>query len=88
MIAPSGDLTDDIKIPDIEGEVDHHLDAIIQQVATSDARLQEIKTESEKDETLKELSRVITRGWPKENKQCKDKKMRLYWDYRADLSVT
>ena len=77
---------DNIDIPDIEGEVNLHLNAIMQQLPASDARLIEIRTETEKDETLKGLSRVINEGWPDKRKQSDDR-IKMYWDYRTDLSL-
>ena len=84
--APSEENADNIDIPDIEGEVNLHLNAIMQHLPASDARLIEIRTQTEKDETLKELSRVINEGWPNERKQCDDR-IKMYWDYRTDLSL-
>jgi len=49
-------------------------------------RINELKEETEKDNTLKKLKETIQKGWPDE-KQELDQEVKPYWDMRAELTI-
>ena len=53
--------------------------AVLQQMPASDSRLQEIRSKSSEDETLIELTKIISR-----KEDCSES-IKPYWDIRADL---
>ena len=60
--------------------------AVLQQMPASDSQLEEIRSKSCEDETLIELTNVISSGWPVEKKDCSES-IKPYWDSRADLTT-
>ena len=44
--------------------------AVLKQMPESDSRLEEIESKSYEDETLVELTKTISSGWPAEKKDC------------------
>ena len=51
----------------------------------SDAKLDQIKTETDKDPQLIQLRKTITNGWSEERKGCPQSTVE-YWNYRDELS--
>ena len=54
-------------------------------VHVTDKRLQEIKSENEKDETCQKLAQYIKSGWP-DDKSSLPHNLRTYWPYRDELT--
>ena len=52
----------------------------------SDSQLEEIRSKSCEDETLIELTKIISSGWPVEKKDCTGS-IKPYWDSRVDLTT-
>ena len=69
-----------------ERDVECHVMAVLQQMTASDSQLEEIRSKSCEDETLIELTNVISSGWPAEAKDCPES-IKPYWDSRADLTT-
>ena len=53
-----------------ERDVECHVMAVLKQMPESDSRLEEIESKSYEDETLVELTKTISSGWPAEKKDC------------------
>ena len=51
-------------------DVECHVMAVLQQMPASDSRLEEIRSKSCEDETLIELTKIISSGCPVEKKDC------------------
>lgn len=49
-------------------------------------RTEQIRRETNADETMKELKRTVQTGWPKNKKDCPTK-IQDYWNCRAELTV-
>lgn len=52
----------------------------------SGERVEQIRRETEKDETLKDLKRMIIWGWPEHKSDC-PLRVQDYWTCRTELSV-
>ena len=60
--------------------------AVLKQMPASDSQLEEIRSKSCEDETLVELTKIISSGWSAEKKDCFES-IKPYWDSRADLTT-
>ena len=69
-----------------ERDVECHVMAALEQMPASDSRLEEIRSKTCEDETLVELTKIISRGWPAEKKDCSES-IKPYWDSRAGLTT-
>ena len=69
-----------------ERGVECHVMAILQQMPVSDSQLEEIRSKSCEADTLIELTKIISSGWPVEKKDCSES-VRPYWDSRTDLTT-
>ena len=80
------------RVSHMEGPtLDHELptidvDTITRTLPATPARLEEIRDETNKDETLSHLKNLVYHGWPELFQEC-PKDLRDYWNYREDLSV-
>lgn len=63
-----------------------HVNLVKLQMGASDELLTKIKTETNKDPDLVELSRVILTGWPNNNIKL-HYKIKIYSKYKSELSV-
>ena len=73
--APLPETTDN----NMEEEIALHVHLIQSSLLVSKPRLQEIREETAKDESLKDLSEIIKRRWP-EAKACLNNSTRMFWD--------
>ena len=71
---------------DLQDEIELHVHAIATSLPVSDQKMAAITTETQKDEAMVELKRLILHGWPKEKRQCKAI-IEDYWNFRDELSV-
>ena len=69
---------------EIEKEMLLYVKAIMNSLPASDSMLQKLRTETEKDEVLKEVSEYICEGWPKSSNHC-SKNSLPYWEHRSSL---
>ena len=79
--APLPETTDN----NMEEEIALHFHLIHSSLQVSKPRLEEIREETAKDESLKDLSEIIKRGWA-ETTACLSNSTHMYWDYRDELS--
>ena len=77
--APLPETTD---INNVQEEIALQIHLIQSNLAVSKPKLEEIREETAKDESLKE---IIKRGWL-ETKACVSNSTRMYWDVRDELS--
>lgn len=69
----------------IENNAEAQVDLIAYQ-NVSPKRFEEIKVESERDESLQELRKVITEGWPDSKKELKES-VKPFWKVRDELVI-
>ena len=81
--APLPDATD---INNMEEEIALHVHLIQSSLPVSKLKLEEIREETAKDESLKDLIEIIKRGWPERIQACISNSTRMYWDVRDELS--
>lgn len=67
-------------------EIKAYVDMVVASLPVSADRTDQIKQETEKDETMKELKVAIQEGWPEEKKDC-PVRIRDYWACRSELTV-
>lgn len=67
-------------------DVNTYVDMITKALPVADVKMKLIKTETNRDETLIELSKTIIDGWPNMRQDCSPV-IRDYWNCRAELSV-
>lgn len=60
--------------------------SMVKLLQVSKSRQEEMKIETERDETLQKLSSLIQNGWP-QVKQDVDASVRSYWEFRDELAV-
>lgn len=72
--------TEENAVPEIQ------VDTITSTLPTNAAKLQEIREETDKDETLCHLKDVVYHGWPEFYQDCPSD-LKDYWNFREDLSV-
>ena len=80
--APRPETTD---INNVEEEIALQIHLIQSNLAVSKPKLEEIRDETAKDESLKDLIEIIKPGWP-ETKACVSNSTRMYWHVRDELS--
>ena len=80
--APLPETTD---MNNVQEEISLQIHLIQSNLAVSKPKLEEIREETAKDESLKDLIEIIKRGWP-ETKACVSNSTRMYWDVRDELS--
>ena len=81
--APCCPETTDIN--NMEQEIALHVHLIQSSLPVSKPKLEEIREEITKDESLKDLSEIIKHGWP-ETKACLWKSTCIFWDVRDELT--
>ena len=69
----------------MEEEITLQIHLIQSSLPVSKPKLEEIREETAKDESLKDLIEIIKRGWP-ETKAYVSNSTRMYWDVRDELS--
>ena len=67
-------------------DVDVYVNMITKALPVADAKMELIRTETTRDETLKGLCKFITEGWPNDKQGCSPE-ITEYWNCRAELSV-
>ena len=67
-------------------DVDVYVIMITKALPVADAKMELIRTETTRDETLKGQCKFITEGWPNV-KQSVSPEITEYWNCRAELSV-
>ena len=70
---------DEFEVPDMKVKV-HHL------IRITPAKMQELKDETTKDQTLQLLSRQVMQSWP-DNVKKVDPAVKPYWSLKDDISV-
>ena len=78
-------LPETIDINNMEEEIALHVHLIQSSLSVSKLKLEEIREEIAKDESLKDLSEIIKHGWP-ETKACLRNSTRMFWDVRDELT--
>lgn len=69
----------------LDEDVDTYVHMITSALPVADAKMELIRTETNKDETLKQLRQIIRNGWPDVKQNCSPETAE-YWNYRAELS--
>lgn len=67
-------------------EIQAYVDMIVTSLPVTADRTEEIRRETNADETMKELKRTVQTGWPENKKDCPTK-IQDYWNCRAELTV-
>ena len=67
-------------------DIQAYVDMIMTSLPVSSERTEQIRKETAKDETMKELKKMISRGWPEHKSDC-PLQVQDYWTYRTELSV-
>ncbi|XP_023806683.1 uncharacterized protein K02A2.6-like [Oryzias latipes] len=67
-------------------EIQAYVDMILTSLPVTADRTEQIRTETNADETMKELKRTILKGWPENKKECPGK-IQDFWNCRAELTV-
>lgn len=67
-------------------DIQAYVDMIMASLPASSKRTEQIRQETEKDETLKELKRMIKQGWPEYKSDC-PLRVQDYWTCKTELSV-
>ena len=74
-------LPETIDINNMEEETALHVHLIQSSLPVSKLKLEEIREEIAKDESLKDLSEIIKHGWP-ETKACLRNSTRMFWELK------
>ncbi|KAJ8353520.1 hypothetical protein SKAU_G00210870 [Synaphobranchus kaupii] len=69
-----------------EKDVKAYVDMVTAALPVADAKLEIIRTETEKDETMSKLKKVIVNGWPNMKQDCSPD-LSEYWNCRSELTV-
>ena len=67
-------------------EVNFYVNAVLVQLPASDRRLEEIRREVAKDDTLAIVSRYVKTGWPDDKRKVHGP-VTVYWPERGNLSI-
>lgn len=67
-------------------EIQAYVDMIVTSLPVTADRTEQIRRETNADETMKELKRTVQTGWPKNKKDCPTK-IQDYRNCRAELTV-
>ena len=67
-------------------EIDLYVDMVMKSIPISEKRMIQIKEETQKDEKMKTLIRIIQEGWPNNKRNCLPE-VTDYWNVRESLSV-
>ena len=67
-------------------EIDLYVDMVMTSIPISEKRMIQIKEETQKDEKMKTLIRIIQEGWPNNKRNCLPQ-VTDYWNVRESLSV-
>lgn len=67
-------------------EIQAYVDMIVTSLPVTADRTEQIRRETNADETMKELKHTVQTGWPKNKKDCPTK-IQDYWNCRAELTV-
>ena len=67
-------------------EIQAYVDMIVTSLPVTVDRTEQIRRETNVDETMKELKRTAQKGWPENKKDC-PVKIQDYWNCRAGLTV-
>ena len=65
-------------------DLEHHVSSVISALPISDDKLTEIRTETQKDATMRALLEIINGVWPR-HKQNLPSSVRQFWSYRDEL---
>ena len=71
---------------EFQREVNFYVNAVLVQLPASDRRLEEIRREVAKDDTLAIVSRYVKTGWPDDKRKVHGP-VNLYWPERGNLSI-
>ena len=71
---------------EFQREVNFYVNAIIVHLPASDRRLEEIRREVAKDDTLAIVSQYVIHGWPDDKRKVHGP-VTLYWPERGNLSI-
>lgn len=80
--APSETGTD----KEIHEDVTIHVNTLIENVSVSREKLQRIKEETEKDDSLQQITKYYLQGWP-EHKRRLQESAKQYWTVKRELHV-
>ena len=68
-------------------DIVHAVNSVINNLPISDPKLEAIQLAGASDPTMVDLQSTITSGWP-ENRSEVSQELRLYWNFRDELSTT
>lgn len=66
-------------------DIQAYVDMIMTSLPVSSEKTEQLKQETEKDETLTELRRIIKQGWPERKSDC-PRRVQDYWTYKTELT--
>ncbi|XP_064617379.1 uncharacterized protein K02A2.6-like [Liolophura sinensis] len=66
--------------------LEEHVHAVLERIPVTDQKLEKIKSEKQKIQTLIKLKSVIHRGWPQTKRQV-DADLKEFWHVRDELTV-
>lgn len=73
--------------PSLSEGLDVQVSMVISSLPVSDRKLKEIKVQTEKDEQLSLLQKVIQEGWPVYRNQCQPEILE-FWIFRDELACS
>ena len=71
---------------DLEEDIEARILTLMQDLPVSSAKLQDIRTETDRDATLQTLKNVVMRGWPSIRSQTPEV-VHPFWNYRDEITV-
>ena len=71
---------------EIQDDIEAYVNMVTSHVPVAPTRMEQIRTETQKDEDLQVLIQVIQDGWPEEVQECSNQ-TREYWNIRAELTT-
>ena len=70
----------------LSNHIEAHIDGIVAVLQVTDEKLEQIKVETQKDETMILLQNTIMQGWPDE-RRSNPNELHPYWNIRDELTV-
>ena len=78
---------EDYSTESLEAETSLRVDTLVANLLVSPDRLGRVSEETQKDESLSELSENIIIGWPRYHKDC-NPLVRQCWPFRGEITLT
>ena len=70
----------------MEEDINYHVHQVISNFPATESKLEEIRKETNDDEQVQDLKKLILSGWPESRSRVKES-VREYWNIRDELSV-